>query len=77
MTYALCVEEIARGWMRVSGVITHFIVTHRAARRSAPRFTSRARAAPSRPACRAAATCTSATTATSGQTCRGSSPALR
>ena len=27
LTYALCVEEIARGWMSVSGVInTHFIV---------------------------------------------------
>ncbi|MFE6862197.1 acyl-CoA dehydrogenase family protein [Nocardia sp. NPDC057668] len=29
LTYALCVEEIARGWMSVSGVInTHFIVAH-------------------------------------------------
>ena len=29
LTYALVVEEIARGWMSVSGVInTHFIVTH-------------------------------------------------
>jgi alkylation response protein AidB-like acyl-CoA dehydrogenase len=29
LTYALCVEEIARGWMSVSGVInTHFIVTY-------------------------------------------------
>jgi alkylation response protein AidB-like acyl-CoA dehydrogenase len=28
LTYALCVEEIARGWMSVSGIInTHFIVT--------------------------------------------------
>ena len=28
-TYALCVEEIARGWMSVSGVInTHFIVAY-------------------------------------------------
>src|SRR4029079_9078698 len=27
LTYALCVEELARGWMSVSGVInTHFIV---------------------------------------------------
>ena len=27
LTYALCVEEIARGWMSVSGIInTHFIV---------------------------------------------------
>jgi alkylation response protein AidB-like acyl-CoA dehydrogenase len=29
LTYALCVEEIARGWMSVSGVInTHFIVAY-------------------------------------------------
>ena len=29
LTYALCVEEIARGWMSVSGIInTHFIVSH-------------------------------------------------
>src|SRR5438067_10703189 len=29
LTYALVVEEIARGWMSVSGVInTHFIVAH-------------------------------------------------
>lgn len=29
LTYALCVEEIARGWMSVSGVVnTHFIVAH-------------------------------------------------
>ncbi len=29
LTYALCVEEIARGWMSVSGVInTHFILAH-------------------------------------------------
>ena len=29
LTYSLCVEEIARGWMSVSGVInTHFIVAH-------------------------------------------------
>ncbi|MFM9034590.1 MAG: acyl-CoA dehydrogenase family protein [Mycobacterium sp.] len=29
LTYALCVEEIARGWMSISGVInTHFIVAH-------------------------------------------------
>ena len=27
LTYALCVEEIARGWMSVSGIVnTHFIV---------------------------------------------------
>ncbi|QNG20401.1 acyl-CoA dehydrogenase [Rhodococcus triatomae] len=33
LTYALCVEEIARGWMSVSGVInTHFIVAHMIAR---------------------------------------------
>ena len=29
LTYALCVEEIARGWMSVSGVInTHFILAY-------------------------------------------------
>src|SRR3989337_554078 len=29
LTYALCVEEIARGWMSVSGVIKpHFIVAY-------------------------------------------------
>ena len=29
LTYALCVEEIARGWMSISGIInTHFIVAH-------------------------------------------------
>src|SRR3954449_11977348 len=29
LTYALCVEEIARGWMSVAGVInTHFIVAY-------------------------------------------------
>src|SRR5665811_1795387 len=29
LTYALCVEEIARGWMSVSGISnTHFIVAH-------------------------------------------------
>ncbi|MCB0923632.1 MAG: acyl-CoA dehydrogenase family protein [Mycobacterium sp.] len=29
LTYALCVEELARGWMSVSGVVnTHFIVAH-------------------------------------------------
>ena len=29
LTYALCVEEIARGWMSVSGIInTHFIVSY-------------------------------------------------
>jgi alkylation response protein AidB-like acyl-CoA dehydrogenase len=29
LTYALCVEELARGWMSVSGVInTHFIVAY-------------------------------------------------
>ena len=35
LTYALCVEELARGWMSVSGIInTHFIVAYmlRAAR---------------------------------------------
>ena len=29
LTYALCVEEIARGWMSVSGIVnTHFIVAY-------------------------------------------------
>ena len=29
LTYALVVEEIARGWMSVSGIVnTHFIVAH-------------------------------------------------
>src|SRR5882757_36954 len=29
LTYALCVEELARGWMSVSGVVnTHFIVAY-------------------------------------------------
>ncbi|MFM6850374.1 MAG: acyl-CoA dehydrogenase family protein, partial [Terrabacter sp.] len=29
LTYALCVEEIARGWMSVSGIInTHFIIAY-------------------------------------------------
>ncbi len=29
LTYALCVEEIARGWMSVSGIVnTHFLVAH-------------------------------------------------
>lgn len=33
LTYALCVEELARGWMSVSGVInTHFIVAYMIAR---------------------------------------------
>ncbi|MEV6218626.1 acyl-CoA dehydrogenase family protein [Nocardia sp. NPDC051833] len=33
LTYALCVEELARGWMSVSGVInTHFIVAYLIAR---------------------------------------------
>src|ERR1700737_4001347 len=47
LTYALCVEELARGWMSVSGVInTHFIVaymirqhgTHRDRRQYLPRM---------------------------------------
>src|SRR6202048_4802952 len=47
LTYALCVEELARGWMSVSGVInTHFIVaymirqhgTHRSKRQYLPRM---------------------------------------
>ncbi|NKY51553.1 acyl-CoA dehydrogenase [Nocardia vermiculata] len=37
LTYALVVEEIARGWMSVSGVInTHFIVAHMIARHGTP-----------------------------------------
>src|SRR4051794_35491046 len=37
LTYALVVEEIARGWMSVSGVInTHFIVAHLLARHGTP-----------------------------------------
>ncbi|ABG94830.1 acyl-CoA dehydrogenase [Rhodococcus jostii RHA1] len=37
LTYALCVEEIARGWMSVSGVInTHFIVAHMIANHGTP-----------------------------------------
>ena len=33
LIYALAVEEIARGWMSVSGIInTHFIVAHMIAR---------------------------------------------
>ena len=40
LTYALVVEEIARGWMSVSGVInTHFIVAHMITR-TAPRSRS-------------------------------------
>lgn len=37
LTYALCVEEIARGWMSVSGVInTHFIVAYLLAQHGTP-----------------------------------------
>ena len=37
LTYALCVEEIARGWMSVSGVInTHFIVAWMLMRHGTP-----------------------------------------
>ena len=37
LTYALCVEEIARGWMSVSGIInTHFIVAHLLLRHGTP-----------------------------------------
>jgi alkylation response protein AidB-like acyl-CoA dehydrogenase len=29
LTYALCVEEISRGWMSISGIVnTHFIVAY-------------------------------------------------
>ncbi len=37
LTYALAVEEIARGWMSVSGVInTHFIVAHMVTQHGTP-----------------------------------------
>ena len=37
LTYALCVEELARGWMSVSGVInTHFIVAYLLQRHGTP-----------------------------------------
>jgi alkylation response protein AidB-like acyl-CoA dehydrogenase len=37
LTYALVVEEIARGWMSVSGIInTHFIVAHMLSRHGTP-----------------------------------------
>lgn len=37
LTYALVVEEIARGWMSVSGIVnTHFIVAHLLARYGTP-----------------------------------------
>jgi alkylation response protein AidB-like acyl-CoA dehydrogenase len=37
LLYALAVEEIARGWMSVSGVLnTHFIVAHMVARYGTP-----------------------------------------
>jgi alkylation response protein AidB-like acyl-CoA dehydrogenase len=37
LTYALCVEEIARGWMSVSGIInTHFIVAYLLLRHGTP-----------------------------------------
>ncbi|WP_280256135.1 acyl-CoA dehydrogenase family protein [Nocardia abscessus] len=37
LTYALCVEELARGWMSVSGVInTHFIVAYLLAQHGTP-----------------------------------------
>jgi alkylation response protein AidB-like acyl-CoA dehydrogenase len=37
LTYALAVEEIARGWMSVSGIInTHFIVAHLIAKHGTP-----------------------------------------
>ena len=56
LTYALVVEEIARGWMSVSGIVnTHFIVAHmiastaRRSRRttSCPRWRPARSAAPS------------------------------
>ncbi|MGW0044390.1 acyl-CoA dehydrogenase family protein [Rhodococcus sp. NPDC003348] len=37
LTYALCVEELARGWMSISGVInTHFIVAYMIRRHGTP-----------------------------------------
>jgi alkylation response protein AidB-like acyl-CoA dehydrogenase len=37
LTYALCVEEISRGWMSVSGIInTHFIVAYMLQRHGTP-----------------------------------------
>ena len=37
LTYALVVEEIARGWMSVSGIVnTHFIVAHMIAAHGTP-----------------------------------------
>lgn len=37
LTYALCVEELARGWMSISGVInTHFIVAYLLAHHGTP-----------------------------------------
>ncbi|WP_019927218.1 acyl-CoA dehydrogenase family protein [Nocardia sp. BMG111209] len=37
LTYALCVEELARGWMSVSGVVnTHFIVAYLLTRHGTP-----------------------------------------
>ncbi|MGX2993695.1 acyl-CoA dehydrogenase family protein [Streptomyces sp. JNUCC 64] len=37
LTYALCVEELARGWMSVSGIVnTHFIVAYLLTRHGTP-----------------------------------------
>ncbi len=37
LTYALCVEELSRGWMSVSGIVnTHFIVAHLLLRHGTP-----------------------------------------
>ncbi|WP_329407716.1 acyl-CoA dehydrogenase family protein [Nocardia vinacea] len=42
LTYALCVEELARGWMSVSGVInTHFIVAYLLSQHGTPEQKSR------------------------------------
>ncbi|MGB8021192.1 MAG: acyl-CoA dehydrogenase family protein, partial [Candidatus Nanopelagicales bacterium] len=42
LTYALCVEEIARGWMSVSGIInTHFIVAYMVMQHGTPEQKSR------------------------------------
>ncbi len=72
LTYALCVEEIARGWMSVSGIInTHFIVAYMLKQHGTreqkehflPRMAATTSAAPSR--CRSRA---------SARTCRPSRP---
>src|SRR5881398_2177156 len=37
LTYALCVEELSRGWMSISGIInTHFIVAYLVSQHGTP-----------------------------------------